>query len=99
MRSVYKVVPDGDRWLIKREGAFTPLETHGHKNEAVKAARDRAERDLPSRLIVLNTHGTVESDKLLGTDQLQRDLDGMREMEAPLPAGLETMPEMEDEPG
>ena len=97
MRAVYRVVPDGDRWAIKLEGRFTPLEVHHQKNQAVKAARDMAERDLPSRLVIVNGHGNVESDKLLGTDQLEQDTQAMRNMEEPMPEGLEPMPEMEEE--
>lgn len=85
MRSAYRVVPDGDRWAIRLEGRFTPLALHDRKNEAVKAARDMAERDLPSRLVVVDTRGRVESDKELGVDQLERDVREMREMEG-LPA-------------
>jgi hypothetical protein len=97
MRAVYKVVPDGDRWAIKLEGSFTPVAMYTHKNEAVKAARELAERDMPSRLVVVDGRGDVESDKLYGTDQLEEDVRGMRAMEAPLPEGMEPMPEMEEE--
>lgn len=97
MRAVYKVVPDGDRWAIKLEGRFTPVEVHDRKDTAVKVARDMAERDLPSRLVIVNGRGDIESDKLLGVDQLEQDTQGMRDMEEPMPEGLEPMPEMEDE--
>lgn len=97
MRAVYRVVPDGDRWAIKLEGEFTPLAVHERKNEAVKAARDMVERDMPSRLVVVDGRGDVESDKLYGTDQLEADVRAMRSMEEPMPEGLEPMPEMEDE--
>jgi hypothetical protein len=99
MRAVYKVFSDGDRWVIKREGAYTPVAVLDRKNDAVKAARDMAERDLPSRLVVYDAHGGVESDRTLGVDQLQQDIEGMRALEEPLPEGMEPMPEMEDEPG
>ncbi len=98
MRAVYRVVPDGDRWAIQLEGRGTPLSLHDRKNEAVKVARDQAERDMPSRLVIVNGHGDVESDRLYGTDQLEADVRGMRSMEEPLPEGLEPMPEMEEEP-
>ncbi|MFN7142943.1 MAG: DUF2188 domain-containing protein [Myxococcota bacterium] len=97
MRAVYRVVPDGDRWAIKLEGRFTPVEVHAQKNQAVKAARDMAEKDIPSRLVIVNGNGTVEGDKLFGVDQLEQDTQGMRDMEEPMPEGLEPMPEMEDE--
>ncbi|MDP2307198.1 MAG: DUF2188 domain-containing protein [Pseudomonadota bacterium] len=97
MRTVYKVLPDSERWAIKREGEYTPVSILPHKNEAVKAARDMAERDMPSRLIVIDGRGKVEMDKLYGTDQLEADVQGMRAMEEPLPEGLQAMPEMEEE--
>ncbi|MDP2315636.1 MAG: DUF2188 domain-containing protein [Pseudomonadota bacterium] len=97
MRAVYKVMADGDRWAIKLEGTYTPVAILDRKNDAVKAARDMAERDIPSRLVVIDGRGKVESDKLLGTDQLERDVQGMRAMEEPMPEGLKPMPEMEDE--
>ena len=97
MRAIYKVVPDGDRWAIRLEGRGTPVELHDHKSEAVKAARDMAERDMPSRLVVIDGRGHTEADKLYGTDQLEQDVEAMRAMEAPMPEGLEPMPEMEEE--
>lgn len=98
MRAVYRVVPDGERWAIKLEGSYTPLALHERKNDAAKAARDMAEADLPSRLVIVNGHGDVESDKLYGTDQMEADIREMRAMET-MPEGLEPMPEMEPEHG
>ena len=97
MRSIYKVIPDGERWAIKLEGEFTPVALHDNKSDAVKAARDMAERDMPSRLVVIDGRGKTETDKLYGTDQLEADVEAMRAMEAPMPEGLEPMPEMEEE--
>lgn len=103
MRANYRVTPDGERWAITLEGRFTPLALHDRKNEAVKAARDMAERDMPSRLVVFDGHGEVESDRTFGEDRMERDIQAMRAMEGPMPEGLEPMPEMEaeleEEPG
>lgn len=99
MRAVYKVLPDAERWAIKLEGEYTPVAIHPSKSEAVKAARDMAERDMPSRLVVIDGRGKIETDKLYGTDQLEADVQGMRAMEEPMPEGLQPMPEMEEEEG
>ena len=99
MRSTYTVRPEGERWVVTCTGVPSPLGYRDHRAAAVKFARDAAERDLPSRLVVINRHGVIESDRALGVDQLEADLAGMRAMEAPLPPGLVPMPEMEDEEG
>ena len=96
MRATYTVRPVDERWEVSCSGVPTPLGLHPRRNAAVKAARDAAERDMPSRLIVLNRRGVVESDRLYGHDQLEADLEAMRALEAPLPEGLAPLPEMEE---
>ena len=96
MRAIYTVRPVDARWEVSCTGVPSPLGFHARRNDAVKAARDAAERDLPSRLVVLNRHGTVESDRSFGEDRLEADLEAMRALEASMPAGLHAMPEMED---
>ncbi len=99
MRSTYTVRPEGERWVVTCTGVPSPLGYRDHRSAAVKFARDAAERDLPSRLVVINRQGTIESDRELGTDQRETDLAELRAMEAPLPPGLARMREMEDEEG
>ncbi len=82
MRSTYTVRPEGERWVVTCTGVPTPLGAHDRRNEAVKAARDAAERAMPSRLVVVNRHGAVESDRLLGVDQREEDIAGLRALEA-----------------
>lgn len=96
MRAIYEVVADGEHWVVRLEGHYTPIAVFDHRSDAVKDARDRAERDLPSRLVLRNRHGHVESDRLLGRDQMAEDIAGMRAME-PDVGGLEPMPDMEGE--
>ena len=96
MRATYEVAPDGERWIVRLEGHYTPLAVFDHRNEAVKDARHRAERDLPSRLLLRDRHGHVQSDRLFGRDQLEEDIAGMRALE-PDRGALSPMPEMEDE--
>jgi hypothetical protein len=96
MRATYEVAPDGERWIVRLEGHYTPLAVFDRRNDAVKDARDRAERDLPSRLLLRDRHGHVQTDRLLGRDQQEEDIAGMRALEAHRGA-LSPMPEMEDE--
>lgn len=99
MRSTYTVRPEGERWVVTCTGVPSPLGYRDHRAAAVKFARDAAERDLPSRLVVINRKGVVESDRDLGTDQREADLAELRDLEAPLPPGLAPLPEMEEEEG
>ncbi len=96
MRSIYTVRPEGARWVVTCSGVPSPLGYRDHQGEAVTFARDCAERDLPSRLVVLRRDGATASDQLLGKDRLEEDIAAVRELEATLPAGLNAMPEMED---
>jgi len=89
MRAIFTVRPVDERWEVSCSGAASPLGLYARRNTAVKAARDAAERDLPSRLVVVNRRGVVESDRLFGEDRLEADLAGMRALE-------EALPEMED---
>jgi hypothetical protein len=82
MRSIYTVRPEGERWVVTCTGVPTPLGVHDRRTTAVKAARDAAERDMPSRLVVVNRHGTVESDRLLGVDQREADIEALAAMES-----------------
>ena len=82
MRSTYTVRPEGERWVVTCTGVPTPLGMHDRRTQAVKAARDAAERDTPSRLVVVNRHGVIESDRLLGVDQREEDIAGLAALEA-----------------
>ncbi len=96
MRATYTVRPVGEVWEVDCTGMPTPLGAYPSRNAAVKAARDAAERDMPSRLVVRNRRGGIDSDRSYGRDQLADDLAELRGMEEPLPEGLSPMPEMEE---
>jgi hypothetical protein len=96
MRATYTVRPVGEVWEVNCTGVPTPLGSYPSRNAAVKAARDAAERDMPSRLVVRNRKGAIESDRPYGRDQLADDLAGLRALEEPLPEGLPPMPEMDE---
>lgn len=92
MRSIYTAHPEGERWLVSVSGAPDPLSVHARHHDAIVCARDAAERDLPSRLVIMNRDGQVESDRELGVDQRQADLDAQRADEPPLPVGRRRYP-------
>lgn len=96
MRSIYTVHPEGERWLVSVSGVPDPHSVHANHHQAIVCARDAAERDLPSRLVILNRDGQVESDRELGVDQQQADLDAQYADEPLLPIGLRRVPEMEE---
>ena len=92
MRSIYTVHPEGERWLVSVSGTPEPHSIHARHHDAIVCARDAAERDLPSRLVILNRDGQVESERELGVDQQQADLDAEHADERPLPVGLRRYP-------
>lgn len=69
-RTVYHVVPDasGERWVISQEKNDRFREEFSTKEEAVNAARDRAQRETPSQVKVHKRDGNMEYESTYGED-------------------------------
>jgi uncharacterized protein DUF2188 len=68
-RVVYHVMMHEGKWVVKREaapsGEFDAFET---KDEAIERARIKANRALPSQVIVHRVDGTFEQEFSYGND-------------------------------
>lgn len=57
---VYHVTPDGDGWSVKGEGAKNAVSRHSTKKEGVSAAREIAQANAPSRLVIHRQDGSIQ---------------------------------------
>ena len=69
-RTVYHVVPDatGDKWVISEERNDTFRQEFGTKEEAVRAAKERARGQEPSQVKVQRSDGNMEYASTYGED-------------------------------
>lgn len=69
-RTVYHVVPDatGDKWVISEERNDTFRQEFGTKEEAVRAAKERARGQEPSQVKVHRSDGNMEYENTYGED-------------------------------
>ncbi|MBW3619136.1 MAG: DUF2188 domain-containing protein [Actinobacteria bacterium] len=67
------VLPDGDRWAVKREGQDAPLSTHDTQEEAAEAGRAEA-RSAEVEFQLHAADGTIREKDSYGNDP--RDIPG-----------------------
>lgn len=66
MARIYHVRYRDDEWVVEAEDAQQPSATEARKKDAVQRAREIAENQQPSRLIVHKQDGTVQSESTYG---------------------------------
>jgi len=66
---VYHVVPDGEKWAVRREGYDADISVHSVKQTALTAARGIAQAHEPSRLVVHRANGTIQTSHSYGEEQ------------------------------
>lgn len=73
IRTVYHVVPDAaaERWVIRQENNDSFREEYGTKDEAVRAAKERAHDQEPSQVKVHRRDGHMEYESTYGEDPTQ----------------------------
>jgi hemerythrin superfamily protein len=72
-RKVYHVVPDDDgRWKVKAKGATRASSRHDGKQEAVRRAKDLAQRGARGQVVVYKADGTVQNEFTYGDDPRRR---------------------------
>ena len=59
-RSQYHVVPADEGWGVEKDSKV--LSSHGTKDEAISAGRDKAKADQPSQLVVHTRDGKIETE-------------------------------------
>jgi hypothetical protein len=72
-RTVYHVVPDAaaEMWVIRQENNDSFREAYGTKDEAVRAAKERAHDQEPSQVKVHRHDGHMEYESTYGEDSTQ----------------------------
>lgn len=66
-RTVFDVVPDGDRWKVnERKGSRS--RQHATKEQAVEDARALADESKPSQIVIHNADGRIEKERTYGDD-------------------------------
>jgi hypothetical protein len=68
-REIFRVVPHGSSWLVKRNGQQTS--SHSVRDQAIATAKDDAKWYQPSKLVVHRTDGTIEFEWDFGSDESQ----------------------------
>ena len=61
------IVPNGDRWAIKKEGSNDPLSTHKTKALADQQARPQAKKD-KVELVIHGRDGRIQDKDSFGND-------------------------------
>lgn len=61
------IVPDGDRWAVKREGKTDPLSTHRTKELADQSGRLAARRD-KVEIVIHGKDGRIQDKDSFGRD-------------------------------
>lgn len=69
-RTVYHVVPNADqsRWVVSRENNDSFREEYDTKDEAVRAAKERARTKEPSQVKVHRADGNMDYESTYGDD-------------------------------
>lgn len=67
MKQDYHVVPQGDQWAVKREGADRASSVHDTQREAIDAGRDLAKRH-ETELVVHRPNGEIRDSDSFGPD-------------------------------
>lgn len=62
----YHVTPNGEGWSVGTEHGDQAISRHDTKRGALSAARDRANRGTPSRLVIHRMDGTIQSEHSYG---------------------------------
>jgi len=61
-RKVYHVATHEDGWKVEAEGASRPTSVHGTKGEAVTAAKELAQHQAPSQVVVHKKDGKFQTE-------------------------------------
>lgn len=65
-RAQFHVVPNGDRWKVEHNG--NTVSEHQTQEEAIRAAREKAQASQPSQLLVHSRDGRIEDESTYQDD-------------------------------
>ena len=67
-RKVVHVVPDGDNWAVRSEGAGRAASTHKTQDAAIDAATDIAQNARLGQVVIHRPNGTIREEHTYGQD-------------------------------
>ena len=82
-RTIYHVVPNGEEWAVKKQGASQASRVASTQSEAVKHAESFAQKQAPSRVVIHGEDGLIQE---------QHSFDAVAREEGPWTAILTTPP-------
>lgn len=82
-RTIYHVVPNGEEWAVKKQGATQASRVASTQDEAIKHAEAFARKQAPSRVVVHGDDGQIEG---------QHSFDAVAREESPWTTILTTPP-------
>lgn len=74
-RHVYRIHPDGEEWLVTKEGEDCSRASFHSREQAVAEGIRLARSDLPAKVRVDNDDGSIAEERLFGhdpSDDIQR---------------------------
>jgi hypothetical protein len=67
-RHVYRVHADGDEWMVTKDGEEHSRAVFASREEAVTEGIRLARSDLPAKVRIDNTDGSIAEERLFGHD-------------------------------
>lgn len=67
-RTTYYVLPEGDDWKVRKQGAERAANIFENKQDAIERARELAQESRPSQLKVHNRKGRIQFEWTYGED-------------------------------
>ena len=71
-QTVYHVVPSGDEWAVKKEGASQASRVAATQDEALEHAESFARAQAPSRVVVHGSDGLITGTHSFDKEQAQQ---------------------------
>jgi hypothetical protein len=68
----YLVVPDGEKWIVREEGGLESIGEFDTKDIAVQHARELAQDQKPSQVVVERADGRIEAEHTFEDHPLPR---------------------------
>lgn len=82
-RTIYHVVPNGEEWAVKKQGATQASRVAASQSEAIQHAESFARKQAPSRVVIHGEDGQIEG---------QHSFDSVAREEGPWTTILTTPP-------
>jgi Uncharacterized protein conserved in bacteria (DUF2188) len=65
---IYRVHPDGDEWMVAKEGEEHSRASFGDRDRAIAEAMRLARSDRPAKVRIDNGDGSIAEERVIGRD-------------------------------